>query len=181
MNSGSALDLLRRSNQVSSPLFAVSARPDASDERVASGSAVRLLITAATPDLVEAVARRIHTASRGAAPFVQVAARDLPAGTFLLTAALTSLFNRATTGGSLLLADVEEMPATVQDGLFEVIEGLQIARGSPDAVRLMSGTTVSLLERVKAGMFSERLFYRLNLLHVRPAMSSRSAGTSSVQ
>jgi DNA-binding NtrC family response regulator len=113
---------------LASPLFAVPARPDASDERVASRSATRLLITAPTSDLVEVIARRIHGAGRGAAPFVQVAARDLPGGTFLLTAAFASLFNRATTGGSLLFTDVEEMPEVVQDELLGVIEGLQSAR-----------------------------------------------------
>ena len=33
--------------------------------------------------------------------------------------------------------------------------------------RLISGTTVSLLDRVATGTFSARLFYRLNIIHVR--------------
>jgi len=33
-------------------------------------------------------------------------------------------------------------------------------------VRLISGTTVSLLDRFAAGTFSEQLFYRLNIIHL---------------
>jgi DNA-binding NtrC family response regulator len=33
-------------------------------------------------------------------------------------------------------------------------------------VRLIFGTTVSLLDRVTAGTFSDRLFYRLNVIHL---------------
>jgi DNA-binding NtrC family response regulator len=29
-----------------------------------------------------------------------------------------------------------------------------------------SGTTVSLLDRIAAGTFSERVFYRLNIIHL---------------
>jgi DNA-binding NtrC family response regulator len=34
------------------------------------------------------------------------------------------------------------------------------------AARLVSGSTVSLLQRVLAGTFSAQLFYRLNVIHV---------------
>jgi DNA-binding NtrC family response regulator len=32
--------------------------------------------------------------------------------------------------------------------------------------RLLTGTTVSLWDRVQHGLFSESLYYRLNLLHL---------------
>jgi DNA-binding NtrC family response regulator len=58
------------------------------------------------------------------------------------------------------------MPAIVQDALIDMLAGLQSARRPSAAVRLISGTTVSLLERVAAGTFSDQLFYRLNTIHL---------------
>ena len=49
---------------------------------------------------------------------------------------------------------------------IDLLGGLQSARMSSAAARLISGTTVSLLDRVAAGTFSERLFYRLNIIHL---------------
>ena len=50
--------------------------------------------------------------------------------------------------------------------LVQLLADLQSARAPSAAVRVISGTTVSLLDRIAAGTFSERLFYRLNLLHL---------------
>jgi len=61
---------------------------------------------------------------------------------------------------------IEETSPVVQRVLVELIDGLQRASGSRPSVRLFSGTTVSLIDRVAAGTFSERLFYRLNSLHL---------------
>jgi DNA-binding NtrC family response regulator len=48
----------------------------------------------------------------------------------------------------------------------DVFAELEFARASSRPVRLMSGTTVSLLDRVASGTFSDRLFYRLNTIHL---------------
>jgi DNA-binding NtrC family response regulator len=69
-------------------------------------------------------------------------------------------------GGSVLVSAVEEMPSAAQDALIDLLAALESARRPSAAVRLISGTTVSLLERVAAGTFSERLFYRLNIIHL---------------
>jgi DNA-binding NtrC family response regulator len=69
-------------------------------------------------------------------------------------------------GGTLLVSTVEEMPATVQDVTIDLLGGLESARTPSAPTRLISGTTVSLLDRVAAGTFSERLFYRLNIIHL---------------
>jgi DNA-binding NtrC family response regulator len=58
------------------------------------------------------------------------------------------------------------MPATVQDAMIDLLGGLESARVPSAMARLISGTTVSLLDRVAAGTFSERLFYRLNIIHL---------------
>ena len=72
----------------------------------------------------------------------------------------------AAAAGSILVSAVEEMPAIVQDALIELLDGLEFTRRPSAAARLISGTTVSLLERVAAGTFSEQLFYRLNTIHL---------------
>ena len=135
------------------------------DEYVAARSVARLLITASTTQRVEIVARRIHTASaRADRPFVKAPARDLPRAAGTLARAWSDVLDTAA-GGSVLLSDVEEMPAPVQERLIELLEELARKR-DPSIARLVSGSTVSLLQRVLAGTFSEQLFYRLNVIHV---------------
>ena len=83
----------------------------------------------------------------------------------------------AAAGGTVLISAVDEMPPSVQDALSELLAGLEFARSSSADVRLISGTTVSLLDRVATGTFSERLFYRLNIIHL---MSAESPGVARV-
>jgi DNA-binding NtrC family response regulator len=136
------------------------------DEEAASGSDARLLITASAPLLVEALARRIHAAGvRAALPFVQTSACDFPIDRQILRATCSSLLDTAA-GGSLLISDVEEMPRIVQEMLIELLGDLELARTPFPLVRLISGTTVSLLDQIAAGTFSDRLFYRLNTVHL---------------
>jgi two-component system C4-dicarboxylate transport response regulator DctD len=136
------------------------------DECLAARSVARLLITASTSRRVELVARRIHLASvRTDRPFVQERARDLPLAAGPLREACSDLLDAAA-GGSVLLSDVDEMPETVQELLIGLLEELEHERDVAAAVRLVSGSTVSLLERVLAGTFSAQLFYRLNVIHV---------------
>jgi DNA-binding NtrC family response regulator len=133
-----------------------------------------LLITATCSADVETVARRIHSASdRAASPFVHVAGSALPADAAILVEACGDLLDRAR-GGSLLVSDVERMPAVVQNQLMETIVGLQRARAPSGGVRLIAGTTTTLHERVADGMFSERLFYRLNTIHVVATNAARA-------
>ena len=136
------------------------------DEELANHSPARLLITAPTEQGVETLARRIHGAGpRAQFPFVQTRAVELPVGPELLKDYCARFLDSAA-GGSLLVSAVEEMPAIVQDAMNDLLSGLESARMPSDAARLISGTTVSLLERVAAGTFSERLFYRLNIIHL---------------
>ena len=133
---------------------------------VASRSSARLLITASTPLAVETLARRIHGSGAHAQfPFVVTSAGELPVGAQALRDGCVRFLDAAA-GGSVLVSAVEEMPAAVQEALIDLLAGLESARGPSAAVRLISGTTVSLLDRVAAGTFSERLFYRLNIIHV---------------
>jgi DNA-binding NtrC family response regulator len=136
------------------------------DEDAAGRSDATLLITAATQREVEALARRVHGASlRAEFPFVRTWPCDLPSEAEALKGCCGSFLDAAA-GGTLLISDVEEMLPIVQDVLLDVLAGLELARRPSAAVRLISGTTVSLLDRVTAGTFSDRLFYRLNVIHL---------------
>ncbi len=160
------LDLLRLPPSPALHAVVPFAQPAAPDEELAGCSSARLLITAATREHLELLARRIHRAGRAAAPFVHVSAGDFPGEASALRAMCVSLLDRAR-GGSLFVTEVEEMPVLAQETVLEVLDELQAGRAPADATRLISGTKVALLDRVRAGTFSEKLFYRLNLLHVR--------------
>jgi DNA-binding NtrC family response regulator len=139
---------------------------DPLDEYLAARSVARLLITASTSQRVEIVARRIHTASgRADRPFVRARARDLSVAAGTLRDTCSDVLETAA-GGSVLLSDVEEMPGTVQEHLIGLLEEVARGRDPSAAVRLVSGSTVSLLQRVLAGTFSAELLYRLNVIHV---------------
>ena len=142
------------------------ALPAVEDIHVASRSPARLLITASTQHAVETLARRIHASSpRAQFPFVRTSAGELPIGAQALRDGCVCFLDAAA-GGSVLVSAVEEMPAAVQETLIDLLAGLESARSPSAAVRLISGTTVSLIDRVAAGTFSARLFYRLNIIHL---------------
>ena len=129
-------------------------------------AATTFLITAAIAADVEAVARRIHAAGlRAAFPFVRVSADTLPTDATRFSEACAGLID-AGRGGSLLITNVEAMPAILQASLVETLAPPQGASDPLDAVRLIAGPTVILHDCMVAGMFSERLFYRLNIIHV---------------
>ena len=136
------------------------------DEELAIKSKAKLLITARVPGDAEALARRIHDFSRGVSvPFVVVAAVVLPIDLEMLRATFSRLLDAAS-GGTLFISDVDQMSATVQELLPEVFEELHRANPAWAQVRLVSGTSASLLDLVATGRFSERLFYRLNTIHL---------------
>jgi DNA-binding NtrC family response regulator len=135
-------------------------------EDVAARCAATTLITAPTARDVEHLARRIHAASsRAACSFVHASAAALPVEPRALVEACAGLIEAAASG-TLFLTAVEEMPAIAQDRFIETLAELQSIREPSVAVRLMAGTTVSLRERIANGAFSERLYYRLNIIHV---------------
>jgi two-component system response regulator FlrC len=136
------------------------------DEAVATRCDAPLLITAPSSHAVAALARRVHAASgRRGSPLVSTRSGALPVDAVLLNTTCSNLI-RAAAGGTVLLADVEEMPAIVQDNLLDVLARRQGGRTGAATIRLIAGTTVSLFDCVTAGTFSEELFYRLNVIHL---------------
>jgi DNA-binding NtrC family response regulator len=108
------------------------------DEALAARcAATTVLITADCSDTVESLARRIHAASvRAASPFVRVRSATLPVDAAMLTEACADVVDRCR-GGSLLISDVEVMPALVQDRLIQTLACVQAAWEPTYRVRLM--------------------------------------------
>jgi DNA-binding NtrC family response regulator len=144
----------------------------------AQSAAMTMLITAGCGAAVEQLARHIHAASaRATSPFVQVAAATFSSDAAVLTKTCADLLETAG-GGSLLLADVEQMPTFVQLRLIETLAELQAAVDRISRVRLIAGTTTILYERVSGGTFSAQLFYRLNIVQVVGTHDVRAAGAA---
>ena len=138
---------------------------DADDEQLAVRHRLPLLISARCSSTVMNVARRIHIAAcSAAAPLVMFPASELIEEDAQFVEQWTLLMH-AGRGGSILITDVEEMPTGAQARFAESILQLR-ATQSALATRVIAGTTVSLLNQVKAGKFSQELLYRLNLIHL---------------
>jgi DNA-binding NtrC family response regulator len=144
------------------------------DEALASGLSTAVLISAATAAAVEAIAYRIHQgSSRASRPFISVNAADFPSEENLLGTACLRLFNAAH-GGTVFLNNVERMSSPMQQQFTVLLDAFELGRSANDALRLVSGTTVWLFERVCAGTFSEALSYRLNVLHLQSPLIGQS-------
>ena len=151
--------------------------PQAREVRAAARCDVPVLLTGRR-EAVEALAYRIHTFSTWRyGPFSVV---DCSAPERLIEALL---FNgghvvdspvmlrprpdRRRNGGTVLLQDVGKLSldfqAMLADRLSE-IRGLGKLEGSTR--RLIASTAEALWPRVEAGTFDDRLFYRLNVMHL---------------
>jgi DNA-binding NtrC family response regulator len=60
----------------------------------------------------------------------------------------------------------------VQNLFIELMDELASERDTSRPVRLVSGTSVSLLGCIAEGSFAEGLFYRLNVIHLAHPHSS---------
>jgi transcriptional regulator of acetoin/glycerol metabolism len=124
-----------------------------------------VLITA-PPDLASAVASRIHQSGhdrRGAFLTVDCSRTVRPEQ-------IDIAFEAAGPRGTVYLRDVDRLPRPIQDQLY--------VRIMPLGVRVIAGTSVSLLCASAAGEFDERLFYRLNQIHLVPARPGGVVGSA---
>lgn len=138
--------------------------PRLADEDIAAELSANLLLTGAHAD-VQALVRRIHDAgARTSRPCVQLWARDLPVAPGALRRRCLRLV-RAAAGGTALVSDVEEMPRDVQRQFIDLIDELQDVQVVV-AARIVTATTVSLIDLVRAGRFDVQLFYRINTIHL---------------
>ncbi|CAM2176227.1 Fis family transcriptional regulator [Burkholderia latens] len=125
------------------------------------------------------VARRLHDLSaRCNGPFVPVNCGAIPAdiaeaqlfghekGSFTGAFAQREGFFEAACGGTLLLDEIAEMPASLQVKLLRALESNTIVRvggteSIPLDVRILSATRHNPAEAVRDGRLREDLFYRL--------------------
>jgi two-component system response regulator FlrC len=133
----------------------------------------------------ELLARYIHAHSRrSGAPFVAVNCAALPEGLLeselfghergAFTGAINSKAGKfeLAHGGTLLLDEISEMPLALQAKLLRVLQEREVDRVGgnkplPIDIRVISTTNRDLREMIRAGVFREDLFYRLNVVPVR--------------
>ncbi|MGH1361105.1 MAG: nitrogen regulation protein NR(I) [Burkholderiaceae bacterium] len=157
-----------------------------------SQSPVTVLITGESGSGKELVAKALHTHSvRSDKPFVALNTAAIPHE--LLESELFGHERGAFTGaqqqrrgrfeqaegGTLFLDEIGDMPADLQtrllrvlsDGEYSRVGGTQSIRAN---VRVIAATHQALEERVKAGLFREDLYHRLNVIRIRlPSLRER--------
>jgi two-component system C4-dicarboxylate transport response regulator DctD len=85
----------------------------------------------------------------------------------------------ASSGGTLLLDEIDSMPLALQAALLRVLEEREVhpigaERPEPVDLRVVATSKVDLADAVKAGRFRADLFYRLSVARIRvPALRER--------
>jgi DNA-binding NtrC family response regulator len=146
------------------PPFGANAEFEA-DVQCALTNTAPVLITAPT-DLAATIARRIHRNSlnrRGAFLMLDCGRLNLPEQ-------LDAAFESAAPSGTVFLRDVDRLAPALQAHLF--------SRIVPLGMRVMAATSVSLLVASAHGKFDERLFYRLNQIHLVAPLTDSPAGAA---
>ncbi len=152
----------------------------------------RVLITGPAGSGKELVARHIHHQSpRASGPFVVINAATLAPerveeelfGTEIRTpggipAVTIGVFERAN-GGTLLLDNVPDMPLATQGKILRALQDQVFMRVGGDTpvradVRILTSASRDIVEAVRAGLFREDLYYRLNVVSIEvPPLSER--------
>ena len=141
----------------------------------------------------ERVARMIHEqGARAAAPFVPVNCGAIPAelmeseffghlkGSFTGAGSDKQGLFQAANGGTLFLDEVAELPLHMQVKLLRCIQEKAIRPvGAPVEipvdVRILSASHKNLVEQVRAGLFREDLYYRINVIELAvPSLRDRT-------
>lgn len=161
-------------------------------EKVAATDST-ILVLGASGTGKELVAKAIHYNSpRCEHPFVAINCGAIPAdlleselfghikGSFTSAVADKPGKFETANGGTLFLDEIGNMPLQLQMKLLRVLQEHEFERvGSSKKIRLdirlISATNIDLQEQVKAGLFREDLYYRLNVIpiHLPPLRERR--------
>jgi two-component system response regulator HydG len=164
-------------------------------EKAATTSAT-VVITGESGTGKELVARAIHySSSRASAPFVPVNCGGIPE-TLLeselfgyLKGAFTGAFEtragffQTADGGTIFLDEISETSLAMQVKLLRVLQEKEICmvgsrRTQKVDVRILAATNKDILGLVKADLFREDLYYRLNVININiPALRDREDDT----
>ena len=144
--------------------------------RIASQTDVNVMLSGESGVGKRSAANMIHQLShRRRAPFVAINAADVldvpPSETGTETRPVTQGFLQAADDGTLLIQDIENIPAPAQMQLLRFMDRTATVKRR---VRLMTATTSHLFDLVQAGAFRDDLFYRLNVIRfVIPPLRER--------
>jgi transcriptional regulator with PAS, ATPase and Fis domain len=143
-----------------------------------------VLITGESGSGKESFSKIIHNLStRKHGPFIAINCGAIPEGTIdselfghtkgSFTGAIDERkgYFETTSGGTIFLDEIAEMPIGTQARLLRVLENHEFIRvGSSKVqksdVRVVAATNVKLLEAVQKGKFREDLYYRLNTVPI---------------
>jgi two-component system, NtrC family, response regulator PilR len=143
-----------------------------------------VLITGESGTGKERVARAVHEASdRHGKPFLVINCGAIPEALMeaelfghergAFTGAVTSrrgIFREAE-GGTVLLDEIGELPASLQVKLLRVLQerkvrGVGASAEVPIDVRILAATNRNVEEDVRSGRFRQDLYYRLNVIRI---------------
>ena len=147
------------------------------DVRAAAHCDVPVLLTGRR-EAVEALAYRIHSFSSrryGAFSVVDCSAPERMVECLLFNGGrdvdsaiiLRPRRDRRRNGGTVLLQDIGKLSLGFQAMLAERLNEIRgIGKNEASSRRLIASTAEALWPRVEAGTFNDRLFYRLNVMHL---------------
>lgn len=148
----------------------------------AAAASATVLISGESGTGKELVARAIHYSSpRCAAPFVPVNCGGIPEGlleselfgyvkgAFTGAAESRAGFFQTADGGTIFLDEISETSLNMQVKLLRVLQDKQVymvgsSRARTVDVRILASTNKNLLALIKAGLFREDLYFRLNVV-----------------
>jgi two-component system response regulator PilR (NtrC family) len=143
-----------------------------------------VLITGESGTGKERIARALHEASeRHAKPFLVVNCGAIPEALMeaelfghergAFTGAVSSRLGifREADGGTVLLDEIGELPASLQVKLLRVLQerkvrGVGASAEVPIDVRVLAATNRNVEEDVRSGRFRQDLYYRLNVIRI---------------
>ncbi len=160
--------------------------------KIAGGSSTTVLIEGESGVGKDVLANLIHrTSARAAAPFLDLNCAALPEplleselfghekGAFTDAVSQKMGLLELADSGTLFLDEIGEMALTIQVKLLRVLERMSFRRvgGVADInvdVRIVAATNQNLATQVRAGLFREDLYYRLNVVQLLvPPLRSR--------